>query len=393
MKRKNFLSFVIALICFCVFLFFPNKILEKQISDEQVNRAKTEMNPLVYQGSLMQSRMLKQPNMMPIFGSSELVRFDPFHPYNYTKARKTPYDTYLIGRGGTQSIIHFLNIAEQGEKLKGKKVIFIISPQWFISTGIDEHHFSPNYSMLQAYDLAFNKTMDEKLKVKAMKRLLKFNEISRDPVLRTMYESEISKHKNKKTVGALAKNIGFFTRQLQHKKDLYYSLFIGKKAKNLRADANLVEGKTFQQQIVAAEEYGSRRVNNEFGIKQTMYNRKIKKNLSKFKDYKKEDSYLYSPEYADLQLVMDALKDAGADTLFISIPMNGKWADFTGINEEKRGAYYQKMNRFLAQSGQSYVDLSSHENDSYFMSDTIHIGWKGWVYVDKAMDDFWYDKK
>ncbi|MBQ0140592.1 MAG: D-alanyl-lipoteichoic acid biosynthesis protein DltD [Kurthia sp.] len=393
MKKRTFLSFVIALICFFVFLFFPNKLLEKQISDEQVNRAKTEMNPLVYQGSLMQSCMLKQPNMMPIFGSSELVRFDPFHPYNYTKAKETPYDTYLIGRGGTQSIIHFLNIAEQGENLKGKKVIFIISPQWFTNKGIDEHHFSPNYSMLQAYDLAFNKTMDKKLKVKAMKRLLTFDEISRDPVLRTMYESEISTHKNKKAMGIFAKNIGFFTRQLQHKKDLYYSLFIGKDTKNLRANPELVKGKTFQQQILAAEEYGANFVNNEFGIKKAMYNRKIKPNLSKLKNYKKRDSYLYSPEYKDFQLVMDALKDVGADTLFISIPMNARWADFTGINEEKRVAYYEKMNRLLAQSGQTYVDLSSHENDRYFMSDTIHIGWKGWVYVDKAMDDFWYDKK
>ncbi|MCY8210741.1 hypothetical protein MOC18_04865, partial [Bacillus spizizenii] len=25
----------------------------------------------------------------------------------------------------------------------------------------------------------------------------------------------------------------------------------------------------------------------------------------------------------------------------------------------------------------------------YFMKDTIHIGWKGWVYVDKAIDEFY----
>ncbi|GEK33754.1 D-alanyl-lipoteichoic acid biosynthesis protein DltD [Kurthia sibirica] len=389
MKKITFIPLFIAVVLFLVFLFFPNKIIEKWISDDRVELAKTEMNPLVYQGAYMQSRMLKGDNMMPIFGSSELVRFDPFHPYNYTKAADTPYDTYLVGRGGTQSLTHFMNIAEQGKDLRGKKVVFIISPQWFVKEGLDEFHFSPNYSMLQSYDLAFNKTMDRSLRKRGMERLLQFDTVQRDHILRTMYEYELSDHKERKILGRAAKFVGSFTRQLQHKKDIYYSLFVGDFKGDLKAQPELVEDRTFAEQIKASEQYGSERVNNDYGISSHYYNKKIKPKLALLKDYKSEEEYTESPEYEDLQLVMDAFKDAGAKPLFVSIPLNGKWYDYAGFDKDRRDAYYEKMDMVLEKSGHAYVDYTNHEDDPYFLTDTLHIGWKGWVYLDQTMDDFY----
>lgn len=389
MKKLTLIPFVLAVVLFLIFLFFPNRVLEQWVSDKQVETAKTEMNPLVFQGSYMQSRMLSEENIMPVFGSSELVRYDPFHPYNYTKAADTPYSTYLVGRGGTQSITHFLNIAEQDKNLAGKKVIFLISPQWFTSEGMDEHHFSPNYSMLQAYDLAFNESLDQSIKIRGMKRLLDFDAVKRDPVLRTMYEYQISKKQKHKVMGVVATEIGSLTRQLQHKKDLYYSLFIGKDEADLKANPSLVTGKTFEEQVAASEKYGAARVKNEYGIDEKYYKKKIKPKLKKLKNSRSGESYLTSPEYADLQLVMDAFESAGAEALFVSMPLNAKWYDYAGFGKEKRDAYYQKMDDFLVESGQSYVDFSAHENDPYFLTDTLHMGWKGWVYLDRSMDEFW----
>lgn len=389
MKKVTFVPLFVAVALFLVFLFFPNKWLEKMISDEQVDAAKTEMNPLVYQGKYMQSRMLQQDNMMPILGSSELVRFDPFHPYNYAKATDAPYDTYLVGRGGMQSLVHFLNIVEQKKSLKDKKVVFIVSPQWFVKEGLDEFHFSPNYSMLQSYDLAFNKEIDSEIKKRGMKRLLTFDTVKRDTVLRTMYEYELSNHKKYPIVGKMAMAVGSMTRSIQHKKDLYYSLFIGHDPRNLKADDTLVKGRTFEQQLANAEAFGKPRVNNEYSIKTSYYDKKVKPNLQELKGYKKDEEYTNSPEYADLKLVMDAFKDAGAKPMFVSIPMNGKWYDYAEFDKERRDDYYAKMNKFLRESGYAYVDMSQHENENYMFTDTLHIGWKGWVYMDHAMDDFW----
>ncbi|WP_249728199.1 D-alanyl-lipoteichoic acid biosynthesis protein DltD, partial [Bacillus paralicheniformis] len=53
-------------------------------------------------------------------------------------------------------------------------------PQWFTEKGMGEFHFSQNYSMLHAYDLAFNQEMDADLRKRAMERLLEFDTVERD---------------------------------------------------------------------------------------------------------------------------------------------------------------------------------------------------------------------
>ncbi|MFP9202670.1 D-alanyl-lipoteichoic acid biosynthesis protein DltD, partial [Enterococcus faecalis] len=83
------------------------------------------------------------------------------------------------------------------------------------------------------------------------------------------------------------------------------------------------------------------------------------------------------------------LKDAGAEPMFVTIPVNGKWYDYTGFPKKGRTDYYKKVNKQIRAKGFQVADFSGHEYDPYFMKDTIHIGWKGWVYVDKAIDEFY----
>ncbi|MGG0657289.1 D-alanyl-lipoteichoic acid biosynthesis protein DltD [Rummeliibacillus pycnus] len=391
MKKITFLPLVIAIIIFLAFIFFPNRWLKSWITDQRVEEAKIEMNPLMFQGAYLQSQMLKDKNALPIYGSSELEHFDPFYPYNYTKAAGTPYSTFMVGRGGSQSITHFLNFAEQEKNLKGKKIVFIISPQWFTAQGMDDFHFSPNYSMLHAYDLAFNHEMNPKLKEKAMRRLLQFDTVKRDHLLVSMYKYELAKDKMP-ILGRATMAIGYMNRALLEKKDLYYSL-INEKDKNLHAKPSLIKDQTFEQQIANADAYGKKRItNNDLNVNDKYYNRNIAPKYKQLKNFRKDVDYSKSPEYEDFQLVIDVLKDAGAKPIFVSIPMNGKWYDYAGYPKEKRQAYYQKIRTIIKDSNYPLIDYSSHEYDPHFITDTIHIGWKGWVYLDRDMDRYWKTK-
>ena len=35
------------------------------------------------------------------------------------------------------------------------------------------------------------------------------------------------------------------------------------------------------------------------------------------------------------------------------------------------------------------LDLTEEEYTQYFLCDTMHLGWKGWLAVDRAMVEFW----
>lgn len=58
-----------------------------------------------------------------------------------------------------------------GNDLKDKKVVFIISPQWFNSAWLTQDGFNMNISELQFYKFMFNKSIDKLYKIRASKRI------------------------------------------------------------------------------------------------------------------------------------------------------------------------------------------------------------------------------
>ncbi|MGE6258122.1 D-alanyl-lipoteichoic acid biosynthesis protein DltD [Heyndrickxia sporothermodurans] len=389
MKKYSFAPMIIAVVLFLIFVFFPNKWLEHFITDEKVESASTELSPLMFQGELIQSKMLANKKYYPIYGSSELSRFDPFHPSNFFRANVKGCEPFLVGRGGTQSIIQFMNLASHADQLKGKKLVFIVSPQWFHKGGIDEFHFAPNYSMLQAYDLAFNKTIDPTLKKEAIRRLLQFDVIKRDRLLSTLFKSELESSGHLSLKEKAVKPLAYVNMQLLKKKDLYYSI-IGHYKRNLHMKSDLVKDKSWNELEKEATHYGKARANNNpFHVSNQYYEQKIAPKLDTLKNRKTETSFAHSVEYNDFQMIINLLKEKGAKPLFVSLPVNGKWYDYTGFPKEGRDVFYNKIRNQVSRAGFPLADFSGHEYDPYFLKDTMHIAWKGWVYMDREMVKHW----
>ncbi|MGG1674446.1 D-alanyl-lipoteichoic acid biosynthesis protein DltD [Neobacillus sp. NRS-1170] len=390
MKKPLFSPIFLAFLVLAMLILIPNQWIEDLIPKTRVTQAATELNPFMFQGKYVQEEMLKNKQYLPIYGSSELARLDRFHPSNYFKETKDGFTPFLVGRGGTESLIHFLNFSEHTDQLKGKKLIFVLSPQWFQPGGADESHFVPNYSSLQGYDFALNQKIDPVIKKKAIKRLLTFSPINSDPLLSTMLKAEITNDPWTQKKAAIYRPFAIFYHDLLVKKDYYYTL-AGGFSRN-RDINKKVRNKSWDQLEVQAEHMGERlSTNNSFYISNYQYN-KIKKLVPSLKDSKVGASYGESPEYNDFQLVLDLLKESGAKPLFVSVPVNGKWYDYTGFPLEGRQSYYTRIKKQIESEGFQIADFSNHEYDPYFMKDTIHIGWKGWVYTDKVIKDFYNGK-
>ncbi|MFJ5712956.1 D-alanyl-lipoteichoic acid biosynthesis protein DltD [Neobacillus sp. NPDC093127] len=391
MKKALFTPMVLAFLVLVILVLIPNKWIEGMIPKDRVNQAATELNPFMFQGKYVQQKMLENKQFLPIYGSSELARLDRFHPANYFKETGEDFTPFLVGRGGTESLIHFLNFSEHTDQLKGKKIVFVLSPQWFQPNGTDESHFAPNYSSLQGYDFAFNKNINPAVKKMAIKRLLTFSPIKNDPMLSIMFQAEITNDPWTKRGAAIVRPFACAYRNLMVKKDLYYTL-AGGSTRNREINPQ-VNNMSWEQLAAQAEQVGkSKSTNNPFYVSNYQYN-KIKKMVPSLKDKKGKASYGKSPEYDDFQLVLDLLKESGAQPLFISVPVNGSWYDYTGFPKEGRTLYYERIKKQIESEGFQIADFSDHEYDPYFMKDTIHIGWKGWVYADKAIKEFYEGKE
>ncbi|WP_049627629.1 D-alanyl-lipoteichoic acid biosynthesis protein DltD [Bacillus sp. JFL15] len=384
MKKRFFGPIILAFVLFVGAIAVPASWLTRFIPEKRVEESAAALNPNMFQGLYLQNKMFEDSKYLPIFGSSELSRLDEFHPSNYFQVNNQGFTPYLVGKGGDQSLIHAVNFAAHYQQLKGKKLVFIVSPQWFIKKGSDEQHFAPNFSSLQALDLAFNDQIDPAVKKNMMKRMLRFKVVQHDAVLSELYKGMVNGQSWKvKTVMPAAK--AYYS--LLEKKDLYYSM--GETKGPERTISENLKGKSWSELKTAAAQLGKRSSkSNPFYIDDTSY-KKIKPKLKRVKGINKRRTYAKSVEYHDFEDMLDILKDAGAEPMFVVIPVNGKWYDYTGFPKKGRTDYYKKVTKQIKAKGFQVADLSGHEYDPYFMKDTIHIAWKGWVYVDKAMEQFY----
>ncbi|MDU0812401.1 D-alanyl-lipoteichoic acid biosynthesis protein DltD [Bacillus siamensis] len=383
MKKRFFGPIILAFVLFVGAIAVPASWLTRFIPEKRVEESAAALNPNMFQGLYLQNKMFEDSKYLPIFGSSELSRLDEFHPSNYFQVNNQGFTPYLVGKGGSQSLIHAINFAAHADQLKGKKMVFIVSPQWFQKKGSDEKHFAPNFSSIQALNLAFNDQIDPVIKKHMMKRMLHYKVVQNDTVLSELYKGITKGEKWKvNTVMPVAK--AYYA--LLEKKDLYYSMEEPKGPK--RKISEKLKEKNWTELEKAANQLGKRSSSNQFDIDDSVY-KVIKHQLPKLKNSKKGKSYKESLEYSDFGDMLNILKDAGAQPMFIVIPVNGKYYDYTGWPKKGRTDYYKKVTKQIKAKGFQVADLSGHEYDPYFMKDTIHIAWKGWVYVDKAMEQFY----
>ena len=139
MNKEIWVRRSLALALFAVFLLIPTRFLLPLLSDEKVEQAATSLKEEKIQSMILQQKMLADPKYLPMYGSSEFARMDAFHPSNYFKVKPEGFTPFLLGRGGTQDLVHVLNFTSTMDQLKDKKMIFVLSPQWFYHKALMRH--------------------------------------------------------------------------------------------------------------------------------------------------------------------------------------------------------------------------------------------------------------
>ena len=131
--------------------------------------------------------------------------------------------------------------------------------------------------------------------------------------------------------------------------------------------------------------------NNDFYMQDSYYATYIGAKLDQQAGKDAALSYETSPEYDDLRCLLDLCSLWDLEVLFVHVPMHGSWNDFTGFDAGRRAAYYQAV-RDIAEDydNVTLLDLTGYEYEPYFLCDTMHLGWKGWLAVDRAIVEFYH---
>ena len=386
-KKKLFKIFgpiILAAVLLTLLLISPFNF--SKINDKTVEVAALSQSKNVFKGTVVKQKALEE-NYVPFFGSSELSRMDAFHPATLASHYDRSYRPFLLGGPGSTSLSQFFGMQGINQQLKNKKAVMIISPQWFVPKGTDPGAFSLYYSNLEAVTW-LRQAQDDKMDRFAAKRLLQMPTIQNDALLKQAIQKVAA---GQELSSSMKTYLDLKYNQLQHEDELFSTLALKDNTQRIAKVAKVLPDKyDFEQLDAIAYKLGqANTTNNPFEISNKFFDKNLRKKYKKLKGKQSKYSYVRSPEFADFQLVLNQFAKNNTDVIFVIPPVNKHWSDYTGLSQEMLQDFNQKITYQLRQQGfNNIVDLSKDDGERYFMQDTIHLGWRGWLKMDQAVAPF-----
>ena len=334
-------------------------------------------------------RALTDPDMrfIPFFGSSEWNRFDNMHPAVLAEKYNRSYRPYFLGQAGAASLSQYFGMQQITSELENKQAVFVISPQWFTKEDHDPTIFQTYFNNDQLTAFLENQSGDAASQF-AANRLLKQNPgISLKGIVEKLAKNEQLSDFDHSIITASAelneKQSALFG-QFSIRGQLSYKDHVEKYLDTLPDQFSYEE-----LEAIARKEGEENTTNNDLGMENHFYNTQLKKDLKKWEGSQKNFNFLKSPEYNDLQLVLDQFAKSKVNVIFVFQPVNKKWMDYTGLSEEMYQHTVEKIRYQLESQGFTNIaDFSKDGDEPYFVKDTIHIGWLGWLAFDKVVNPF-----
>ena len=334
-------------------------------------------------------RALTDPDMrfVPFFGSSEWMRFDSMHPAVLAEKYDRSYRPYFMGQAGVATLSQYFGIQQITSELENKQAVFVISPQWFTKEDHDPTIFQTYFNNDQLTAFLGNQSGDAASQY-AANRLLKQNPgVSMKSIVEKLAKGEKLSEFDQRMITISA--------QLNEKQSALFGQFsirgrLRYKDQVEKYLSSLPDQFSYEElENIARKEGEENTTNNDLGVDNHFYNTKLKKDWKKWEGSQKNFNFLKSPEYNDLQLVLDQFAKSKVNVIFVFQPVNKKWMDYTGLSEEMYQHTVEKIRYQLESQGFTNIaDFSKDGDEPYFVKDTIHIGWLGWLAFDKVVNPF-----
>lgn len=324
---------------------------------------------------------------VPFFGSSEWLRFDSLHPAVLAEKYNRSYRPYFLGQRGAASLNQYFGMQQILPQLENKTAVYVVSPQWFTKKGYDASAFQQYFNSDQLTSFLKQQNGDIAAQYAAKRLLQLYPNVA--------MKDNVKKLAEKESLTSFDQSFIRFMARINQREDAFFSTFVAANNENyenlvLPKLKNLPSKFSYPAlEKVGVEEAQKHTSSNDLGIENKFYQNRLKKALKRLKGSQKKLSYVQSPEYNDLQLALDQFAKSKTNVIFVIPPVNAKWMEYTGLSQEMYQQAVQKIKyQLMTQGFTNIADFSQDGGKPYFMQDTIHMGWLGWLAFDKVVDPF-----
>ena len=380
---------VVALGFAAIILFAAHRVL---IHLEHTTIAYTapESFALKNQGLAFQRAAAHSPNVLPIYGSSELLRPEELERGNiFFRTAPTGFQLSPVGSGGANALIWLQKVGALGSALRGKRVAFSLSPGWFCTPKPGTQGYKANFSPMAATEMVFGGALDFRLKRDIAARMLQFPEtLEKRPFLEFALRRLASGQPLDRVVFYALLPAGKIQAALFELEDHWaarhhirlqmklpppwlqeaavdWPRLIAKASKAKPADVGTIQQPSQLDRKITP---GSHDVGFVTGVKT-------------------------STAWIDLDLLLRCLESVHARPLILSMPLGGEFYDHAGISRSARDEFYKKLPALVEQYQFPVVEFQDHDEDPPFLiKNQPHLTARGWAYYDHALDDFFHGR-
>jgi D-alanine transfer protein len=350
-------------------------------------------------GLAIDEHVLQRPDYLPVYGSCELSfkgdanRIDLFFASAPTGFRIAPN-----GGIGNTSLLMAERFAALGRQLRGKKIVLILTPEWFFHDSVPTDQYAGNFSLEHAIGALRSPDIDAATKRRLAARMADYP----GTLAKNAFFSQLVGAWNLDTPAARAIRPltttladGFFA--VQHTLDpiFMWRSFLGSSRRHPPHQSQAQSGQIDWDAALAESEsqYEELCGGNPYGFRRDKWQRMEKKRGHFF--YKMDDQQLLatlhaSKEWEDFDILLSVLQQNGAQALVMSMPVNGTYYRALGTSPVAWRAYYNQARRVTRAHGFPLVDFERHEDDPQFRG-YGDPNPKGWVYMDRAADAFFHN--
>jgi len=398
-KRKHLLAAAIALaitgVLLAVGLNFSNWLESRYVNDLAPDLSESKL-----QGIALQKHAFEQPDLLVMYGSSELAKEMPNNASQFFQDYPTGFRTFPVGQPGTTSLAILQKVAATGREVNGKKVAFSISPGWFFTEIFDPKYYEGNFSLLQAYEFAFSNRLSRGLKRDASVRMLMYPKTFENEWLLNSALHRLARDTLADRLGyAALLPLGYLQNAVGRAQDHFEAV--------LRI---LAEDSTFKTAQTPGSKHGRKALNwgdlrkraAKFAVNVISVKRKevAFRRAKRVKDRSPNPTSTFvqtvdkAREWTDIELLMRTFQELGAKPLLLSMPVEDIRLEVYGVSAEVRSEYLRKLDKLAADFHAPLLDFRDHQNDPAFLVDFLdHLSPEGWLYYNKALDDFFHDGK
>jgi D-alanine transfer protein len=315
----------------------------------------------------------------------------PNNPREFFNDYPTDFRVFPVGKPGSTSLTTLQKLAAVGKDLHGRKLAFSISPGWFFTEVFDPKYYEGNFSEIQAAEFIYSDRLSRPLRRDIARRMIEYpRTLDSRPFLEFVLDRLAGDTPLDHVLYALAWPLGKVYSGIAQVQDHFeVALHIMDEDERLSdRPRRITRHVAWNDVLKRAVRFASK------GAVQAKRNEVARRHLPRAsRDRTFRATMAKAREWTDVELLLRVMKELGAQPLLLSMPIEDIRLEVYGISPEIRTAYHQRLSGLASQYGFPLLDFHEYENDPSFMVDFLdHLSGSGWLYYNKALDDFFHGR-